>query len=131
MIAENIKKLTDKGELVDNAVHSDALSPEARKYLDSLGDKRARNVRKHLKELEKDPFRPRATCDIDIVACICRPTYVPAKNGRIQSHVLCGSAGGVCYGSLPEKERSGLYGKLIDALVYELYGLTKIVEESR
>ena len=30
------------------------LSPEARKYLDSLDDKRARNVRKHLKELEKD-----------------------------------------------------------------------------
>jgi hypothetical protein len=26
MIAENIKKMTDKGEPVDNAVHSDALS---------------------------------------------------------------------------------------------------------
>ena len=44
------------------------LSPDARKYLDSLDKKRAGNIRKHLKELEKDPFKPRAACDIDIVA---------------------------------------------------------------
>jgi mRNA-degrading endonuclease RelE of RelBE toxin-antitoxin system len=31
------------------------LSPDAKEYLDSLDDKRARNIRKHLKELEKDP----------------------------------------------------------------------------
>lgn len=65
MIAENIKKLTDQGELVDNAVHV-MLFPNARKYLDSLDDKQARNIRKHLKGLEKDPFRPRAAHDIDI-----------------------------------------------------------------
>ena len=34
------------------------LSPDARKYLDSLDKKRAENVRKHLKELEEDPFKP-------------------------------------------------------------------------
>jgi len=37
------------------------LSPDARKYLDSLDNKRAGNIRKHLKELEKDPFKP-ASC---------------------------------------------------------------------
>ena len=44
------------------------LSPDAKKYLDGLDNKRAGNIRKHLKELENDPFKPRAGCDIDIVA---------------------------------------------------------------
>lgn len=34
------------------------LSPDAQKYLDDLDKKRAGNIKKHLKELEKDPFRP-------------------------------------------------------------------------
>jgi hypothetical protein len=41
------------------------LSPDARKYLDSLDNKRAGNIRKHLKELEKDPFKPRVACERD------------------------------------------------------------------
>jgi mRNA-degrading endonuclease RelE of RelBE toxin-antitoxin system len=49
------------------------LSPDAKEYLDSLDDKRASNIRKHLKELEIDPFKPRAACDIDIVAGSVRP----------------------------------------------------------
>ena len=40
------------------------LSPDAQKCLDSLDKKRAENIKKHLKELEKDPFKPRAACDI-------------------------------------------------------------------
>jgi mRNA-degrading endonuclease RelE of RelBE toxin-antitoxin system len=51
------------------------LSPDAKEYLDSLDDKRARNIRKHLKELEKDPIKPRAACDIDIVALITKRGY--------------------------------------------------------
>ena len=61
------------------------LSPEARKYLDSLDDKRARNVRKHLKELEKDPFRPRAACDIDIVAGSGRPSMYRLRMGEFRA----------------------------------------------
>jgi hypothetical protein len=33
------------------------LSPDAKEYLDGLDDKRARNIRKHLEVLEKDPFK--------------------------------------------------------------------------
>jgi mRNA-degrading endonuclease RelE of RelBE toxin-antitoxin system len=44
------------------------LSPSAKEYLDGLDKKRVKNIKKHLKELEKDPFKPRAACDIDIVA---------------------------------------------------------------
>jgi mRNA-degrading endonuclease RelE of RelBE toxin-antitoxin system len=61
------------------------LSPEAMKYLDSLDDKRARNVRKHLKELEKDPFRPRAACDIDIVAGSGRPPMYRLRMGEFRA----------------------------------------------
>jgi len=36
------------------------LSPGAQKYLDSLDKKCIKNIKKHLRELEKDPFKPRA-----------------------------------------------------------------------
>lgn len=58
------------------------LSPDARKYLDSLDNKRARNIRKHLKELEKDPFRRRVACDIDIVAGSGRPPMYRLRIGE-------------------------------------------------
>jgi hypothetical protein len=78
------------------------LSPDAKEYLDSLDDKRASNIRKHLKELEIDPFKPRAACDIDIVA------------GSVR-------AGGLCYGSLPKEEGFGLSAKLITKRGYKIY----------
>jgi mRNA interferase RelE/StbE len=61
------------------------LSPDARKYLDSLDDKRARNIRKHLMELEKDPFKPRAACDIDIVAGSGRPPMYRLRMGEFRA----------------------------------------------
>jgi len=61
------------------------LSPDAEEYLDSLDDKRARNIRKHLKELEKDPFKPRAACDIDIVAGSGRPPMYRLRMGEFRA----------------------------------------------
>jgi mRNA interferase RelE/StbE len=61
------------------------LSPDAKEYLDSLDDKRARIIRKHLKELEKDPFKPRVACDIDIVAGSGRPPMYRLKMGEVRA----------------------------------------------
>ena len=61
------------------------LSPDSKEYLDSLDDKRARNIRKHLKELEKDPFKPRAACDIDIVAGSGRPPMYRLRMGEFRA----------------------------------------------
>jgi mRNA interferase RelE/StbE len=61
------------------------LSPDARKYLDGLDKKRAGNIRKHLKELEKDPFKPRAACDIDIVAGSGRPPMYRLRMGEFRA----------------------------------------------
>jgi mRNA interferase RelE/StbE len=61
------------------------LSPDAQKYLDGLDKKRAGNVRKHLKELEKDPFKPRAACDIDIVAGSGRPPMYRLRMGEFRA----------------------------------------------
>jgi mRNA interferase RelE/StbE len=61
------------------------LSPDAKEYLDSLDDKRARNIRKHLKELEKDPFKPRSACDIDIVAGSGRPPMYRLRMGEFRA----------------------------------------------
>jgi mRNA interferase RelE/StbE len=61
------------------------LSPDARKYLDSLDNKRAGNIRKHLKELEKDPFKPRVACDIDTVAGSGRPPMYRLRMGEFRA----------------------------------------------
>jgi mRNA interferase RelE/StbE len=61
------------------------LSPDAQKYLDSLDKKRAENIKKHLKELEKDPFKPRAACDIDIVAGSGRPPMYRLRMGEFRA----------------------------------------------
>jgi mRNA-degrading endonuclease RelE of RelBE toxin-antitoxin system len=61
------------------------LSPDAQKYLDDLDKKRAGNIKKHLKELEKDPFRPRAACDIDIVAGSVRPPMYRLRMGEFRA----------------------------------------------
>jgi mRNA interferase RelE/StbE len=61
------------------------LSPDARKYLDGLDNKRAGNIRKHLKELEKDPFKPRAGCDIDIVGGSGRPPMYRLRMGEFRA----------------------------------------------
>lgn len=61
------------------------LSPDARKYLDSLDKKRAGNIRKHLKELEKDLFKPRVVCDIDIIAGSGRPPMYRLRMGEFRA----------------------------------------------
>ena len=61
------------------------LSPDAQKYLDDLDKKRAGNIKKHLKELEKDPFKPRAACDIDIVAGSGRPPMYRLRMGEFRA----------------------------------------------
>jgi len=61
------------------------LSPDAKKYLDGLDNKRAGNIRKHLKELENDPFKPRAGCDIDIVAGSGRPPMYRLRMGEFRA----------------------------------------------
>lgn len=44
------------------------ISMDAQKYLDNLDNKQVRNIKKHLKELEDDPFKPRSGCGLDIIA---------------------------------------------------------------
>ena len=61
------------------------LSPDSQKYLDSLDKKRAGNVRRHLKELENDPFKPRASCDIDIIAGTDRPPMYRLRIGEFRA----------------------------------------------
>ena len=61
------------------------LSPDAQKYLDSLDKKRTENIKKHLEELEKDPFKPRAACDIDIVAGSGRPPMYRLRMGEFRA----------------------------------------------
>lgn len=83
-IAEKLKKFRCDGDLV-KMYYTVMLSPDAQKYLDSLDKKRAVNVRKHLKELEKDPFKPRASCDIDIVAGSDRPPMYRLRIGEFRA----------------------------------------------
>ncbi|MDD5735642.1 MAG: hypothetical protein PHQ39_09260 [Methanothrix soehngenii] len=61
------------------------LSSDARKCLDGLDDKRAKNIKKHLKELEKDPFSPGAGRDIDIVAGSGRPPMYRLRMGGFRA----------------------------------------------
>lgn len=61
------------------------LSPDVRKYLDRLDKKRAMNLRKHLKELEKDPFKPRVGCDIDIIAGSGIPPMYRQRIGKYRA----------------------------------------------
>ena len=88
MIGENIKAQKDKMNTGIEAVHemtyTAMLSPAARKCLDGLDNKRAKNIKKHLKELEKDPFKPRAGCDIDIVAGSDRPPMYRLRIGEFR-----------------------------------------------
>jgi len=60
------------------------LSPDARKYLDSLDKKRVNNIKKRLKELERDPFRPRPACDIDVVGGSGRPPMYRLRIGEFR-----------------------------------------------
>jgi mRNA interferase RelE/StbE len=56
------------------------LSPDAQKYLDTLDEKRVRNIKKHLKELQDDLYKPRSGCDIDIIEA---SGYPPMRRQRI------------------------------------------------
>lgn len=61
------------------------LSPDAQKYLDSLDKKRVKNIKKRFKELEKDPFKPRVGCDIDIIAGSGRPPMFRLRIGEFRA----------------------------------------------
>jgi mRNA-degrading endonuclease RelE of RelBE toxin-antitoxin system len=61
------------------------LSPDAKKCLDRLDRKRTRNIMKHLKELEEEPFRPRTGCDIDIVEGRDRPPLYRLRIGNLRA----------------------------------------------
>ncbi len=61
------------------------LSPDAKKYLDTLDNKRVKNIKKHLTELERDPFRPRPACDIDIVGGSGRPPMYRLRIGDFRA----------------------------------------------
>ncbi|VVB68775.1 ParE toxin of type II toxin-antitoxin system, parDE [uncultured archaeon] len=61
------------------------LSPDAQKYLDSLDKKHIKNIKKHLKELEKGPFKPRAGCDIDIIGGSGRPPMYRLRIGNFRA----------------------------------------------
>jgi mRNA-degrading endonuclease RelE of RelBE toxin-antitoxin system len=61
------------------------LSSDARKYLDTLDGKRVKNIKKHLKELEKDPFKPRSTCDIDIIEGSGIPSMYRLRMGNFRA----------------------------------------------
>jgi mRNA interferase RelE/StbE len=82
------------------------LSPDAREYLDSLDDKRARNIRKHLKKLEKDPFKPRAACDIDIVAGSGRPPMYRLRMGEFRAVFFVEEQAVFVAGLFPKKRDS-------------------------
>jgi len=61
------------------------LSPDVQKYLNGLDKKRVKNIKTHLKELERDPFKPRAGCDIDIVAGSGRPPMYRLRMGEFRA----------------------------------------------
>jgi mRNA interferase RelE/StbE len=82
------------------------LSPDAKEYLDSLDDKRASNIRKHLKELEIDPFKPRAACDIDIVAGSVRPPMYRLRMGEFRAVFFVEEQAVFVTGLFPKKRDS-------------------------
>jgi mRNA-degrading endonuclease RelE of RelBE toxin-antitoxin system len=61
------------------------LSPDAKKYLDHLDRKRAKTIIRHLKELEEEPFRPRAGCDIDSMQGRDRPPMYRLRIGNTRA----------------------------------------------
>ena len=60
-------------------------SPDAQKYLDSLDKKHVKNIKKHLKELGRDPFQPRADRDIDIIGGSGRPPMYRLRMGEFRA----------------------------------------------
>lgn len=58
---------------------------DAQKYLDNLDNKQVRNIKKHLKELEDDPFKPRSGCDLDIIAGSGTPLMYRQRIGKYRA----------------------------------------------
>ena len=88
------------------------LSPDARKYLDSLDKKRVKNIKTHLKELEKNPFIPRAGCDIDIVGGSGRPPMYRLRIGNFRAvYFVDGKSGAIYVTNLFQKKRDSAYGE--------------------
>jgi mRNA-degrading endonuclease RelE of RelBE toxin-antitoxin system len=86
------------------------LSPDAMRYLNSLDAKRVKNIRRHLKELEKDPFRPRPACDIDIVGGSGRPPMYRLRMGEIRAMYFVEEQA-VYITDLFPKKRDSVYGE--------------------
>ena len=86
------------------------LSPSAQKYLDGLDKKRAKNVRKGLEELEKDPFRPRSGCDIDRVEGSGSPPMYRLRKGAFRAEYFVDLDERVIYVTdLFPKKRDSIY----------------------
>ena len=86
------------------------LSPDAMRYLNSLDTKRVKNIRRHLKELEKDPFRPRPACDIDIVGGSGRPPLYRLRMGEFRAMYFVEEQA-VYITDLFPKKRDSVYGE--------------------
>lgn len=86
------------------------ISSDAQKYLDNLDKKRARNIVKHLRELEENPFRPRSKCDIDRVEGSGTPPMYRLRMGEYRAEYFVDMDEHVIYVTdlFPKKERFSL-----------------------
>jgi mRNA-degrading endonuclease RelE of RelBE toxin-antitoxin system len=88
------------------------LSPDAQKYLDTLDEKRARNIKKHLKELQNDPYKPRSGCDIDIIAASGYPPMRRQRIGKYRAEYFVGEEECTVYVTdIYLKRRDSVYGE--------------------
>lgn len=88
------------------------MSPDAQKYLDGLDKKNVRSIKKHLKELEKDPFRPRSGCDIDIIAGSGTPPMYRQRIGKYRAEYFVGEEERAVYVTdVYLKRRDSVYGE--------------------
>ncbi len=88
------------------------ISPDAQKYLDSLDKKRVQNIKKHLKELENDPFKPRSGCDIDMIAGSGTPPMYRQRIGKHRAEYFVGEEERTVYiTDIYLKRRDSVYGE--------------------
>lgn len=88
------------------------LSPDVRKYLDGLDAKRVKNIKKHLKELEDDPFKPRSTSDIDVIEGSGIPLMYRLRMGNFRAVYFVDETDRAVYVTdLFPKKRDSAYGQ--------------------
>ena len=88
------------------------ISPDAQKYLDGLDKKQVRNIKKHLNQLEDDPFKPRSGCDIDIFAGSGTPPMYRQRIGKYRSEYFVEEEERAVYiTDIYLKRRDSVYGE--------------------